>query len=73
MHRALPIPMTKVGFGLSNYVYQVSQNDASTQGWRQKSSDGGAGASDRGLKWLKRALFVRHFVGFSPTGTKFPP
>ena len=40
------------------------------QGWGQKLSDRGAGVSNRGLKWLKNAVFVRYFAKFPPTRTQ---
>ena len=40
------------------------------QGWRQKFSDRGAGASDRGLKRLKNGVSVRYFAKVPPTRTK---
>ena len=40
------------------------------QGWRQKFSDRGAGASDRGLKRLKNGVSVLYFAKVAPTRTK---
>ena len=40
------------------------------QGWRQKFSDRGAGASDRGAIKNKNGVSVRYFAKVPPTGTK---
>ena len=40
------------------------------QGWRQKFSDRGAGASDRGAKKTEKWCFRGYFAKFAPTRTK---
>ena len=41
-----------------------------SQGWRQKSSDRGAGASDKVAEMAENAVCVRHFAKFSRTETQ---